>query len=194
MEENAFSEQKGNFSQQIKNILAKIGLEIAGFALLTDISEAHLYALSNGNKDLTDSIADKIADPLKLKSVKLLLPNYEIPDSIADAPAVKKFYKTYGIGNPEYFTNTKALRKNAFFIDQELIQQNVFSEPLAAGDVRIKCAKLGVHMTSKEASQHLSYFAIKKKLKKEKVKMRKKNGEISDREIYVYSNNSHEDQ
>lgn len=174
----------------MKQILDNTGLEIAGLALLTEISESHLYALANGNKDMTDGIAEKIAIPLNLKSDKLLLPAYKIPKSIVNAPEVKNFYRTYKHGNPEYFSSTKALRKNAYFIDEKLIRQNVFQERLAAGDVREKCEKLGLKMSSKEVSQYLTYFAIKKKLKKEKVRMLKKDGQMSDREIYVYSNNS----
>ncbi|MET1055517.1 MAG: helix-turn-helix transcriptional regulator [Pedobacter sp.] len=186
MEENTDLNKKEGFSNRINHIMNTIGLEIAGFAELTGISESHIYALSNGTKGLTTEIAEKIAVPLKIRKTQILNPAYLISDSIRNAPAVKKFHNTFKKGNPEYFTETKAARKSSYFIEQELLPTDLFKEEVYGWQVRDACAERGINLSSKQVSQNLNYLVETKKLRSEKRKLKKKNGEMADREVYVY--------
>jgi hypothetical protein len=189
MEENNDSITKASLKERINYIMDTVGLEIAGFSELTKISESHLYALSNGTKSLTKVTAEKIAFPLKLKSTQILNLNYVISDSIRNAPAIKKFYHTFKKGNPEYFRDTKAARKSSYFIEQELMPSGLFNEPVYVWQVKEACVESGMDYSSKEISQKLSYLVKTNKLKSEKRKLKKKNGDTADREVFVYYSN-----
>lgn len=186
MEENTDLSTKGDLNDRVRHIMDLVGLEIAGFAELTNISESHLYALINGTKSLTQETAAKIAAAIKLRAAQILNPDYIISAAIRNAPAVKKFHSSYKKGNPEYFTETKASRKNAYFIEHELIPRGVFSEPVYGWQVRNACAQLGIDLSSKQVSQHLNYLVETQKLKSEMRELKKKNGEMAERKVHVY--------
>jgi transcriptional regulator with XRE-family HTH domain len=190
MEENTDLHHESGFKDRINHIMKIVGLEIAGFAELTNVSESHIYALSNGTKILTPETAKKIAHALKIKSAQLLSSNYVIKEAIRNAPAVKKFYETFKKGNPEYFTETKSARKSSYFIEHELLPSGVFNEPKYGWQIREACAELGVDLSSKQVAQKLNYLVETKKLKSEKRKLKRKNGETVDREVYVYYRDS----
>lgn len=186
MEEKTDSYLQNDFKDRINQIMDMVGLEIAGFAELTKVSESHIYALSNGSKKLTAEIAKKIADALKIKSTQLLNPSYILSANIRKALPVKKFYDTFKKGNPEYFTETKAARKSSYFILQELVPAGIFKEPKYGWQIRAACAERGLDLSSKQVSQTLNYMVEIAKLKSEKRKLKRKNGETMDREVYVY--------
>jgi len=189
MEENDDSVAKETLQKRINHIMEAVGLEVAGFSELTKISESHLYALSNGTKNLTTDMAGKIASPLKLKANQILNVDYLISDSIKNAPAVKKFYATFKKGNPEYFKETKAARKNSYFIEKNLVTREIFNEPVYVWQIKKVCDEIGLDISSKELAQQLDYMAKTNKIKSEKRKLKKKNGEMSEREVWVYFKN-----
>lgn len=192
MEDNNTTAYQAGIKDRINDIMDILGMEVPGFSQFTGISTSHLYALSNGTKGLTIRTADKIAKRIGLTSAQLLKLDYIIPNSIRKSDSVKNFFDKYP-DNPEYFKETKASRKASYFVEHNLIATGFFDNRVSISQIREACAALGQDFSSKQLSQVADYLAQTKKLKKEKVFMKKKkNGELGVREIPVYSLGVHE--
>ncbi|QNK64137.1 hypothetical protein H7F33_06525 [Pedobacter sp. PAMC26386] len=178
------------YNTAIKERLLKImeiaGLEISGLAEFTKISDSHLYALLNGTRNITGETADKIGTGFKLQGAQILNLNFEITSQIRKAPLLLEFYESY-LGNPEYFTETKAERKDAYYIEHKLVPSSLFEKSVYVWEVKEACKEDNKDFTSKEISQKLNYLVQKNKLKSAKRKLKKKDGEDGNREVLVYS-------
>jgi len=186
MEDDSTTAYQVGIKDRINYIMDILGMEIPGFSQFTGVSNSHIYALSNGTKGLTIRTADKIAKRIGLTSAQLLKLDYVIPDSIRKSDSVNNFYDKYP-DNPEYFKETKVSRKVSYFIEHKLMTTKLFDTRVSISQIREACIALGQDFSSKQLSQVVDYLALTKKLKKEKVLMRKKNGELGVREIPVYS-------
>ena len=161
------------------------GLEIPGFSEFTQISESHVYALINGTRSITEEVANKIAFLLRIKSWQIMNPDAALPESIRKAPSLKKFYAEYK-SNPEYFKATKSDRKASYFIENDLLKGALFKEPVYVWQVKEVCQQNNKDYSSKQISQTLNYLVAMNKLKSEKRKLKRKNGEFANRDVLVY--------
>lgn len=186
MEDDNTTAYQAGIKDRINYIMDILGMEIPGFSQFTGISHSHIYAITNGTKGLTIRTADKIAKLIGLTSAQLLKLDYVIPASIRKSDSVKNFYDRYP-DNPEYFKETKVSRKVSYFFQHKLMAIGVFDNQVSISQIREACIALGQDFSSKQLSQVADYLAQTRKLKKEKVLMRKKNGELGVREIPVYS-------
>lgn len=143
------------------------GLEIAGFAEFTNISESHLYALLNGNREITQEICEKIADKFEIPSSKLFNVRYKLTDELKNTTLLKRFYAEEKQAK-SYFLQTKVDRKPSIFIERELYDTGFFDKQVTVSEVRKACLKRKRNYTSKQISQILTYMVDQKFLRKKK--------------------------
>jgi len=180
-------------NQRIRLIMELAGLELPGLAELTGISESHLYAILNGNRNLTGPQADKIGKPFGLKGWKILRLDYPIPASLKQSAKLLDFYRE-NEGNSVYFTHRQDERRASYFIEHELIRANLVNEPRYVWEIREMCREAGRDYKSKNLSQNLFYLAEKGKLVKEKRPLKRRDGSYaSHRQTYVFYRPSQED-
>lgn len=171
---------------RINHLMDISGLELSGFADFTGVSESHLYAIINGTKSLTDSTAQKIAQPFNLLKDQLINPNYKLTKKLSKSQALIQFY-TENKGVHKYFVTTKIDRKIAYYIECEVLKSKKFKRPFYVADVRDYCLKAGRDLSSKRVAQVLNYLVDKKILKKEKASYVLKNGELGKRMVDKFS-------
>lgn len=184
MDDKNTSDYNSTIRARLLRIMEIAGLERAGLAEFTKISDSHLYALLNGTRNITGETADKIGAGFKLQGSQILNLNFEIPAQLRKSAALLEFYELYA-DNPEYFIETKAAMKNSYYLDR-MIETPLFKKSVYVWQVREACKEDNQDMSSKEISQKLNYLADKKKLIVTKKKMKKKNGQEGKREVLVY--------
>ena len=173
-------------SLRIKTILALSGLEIAGFAEFTNISESHLYAIINGTRNLTRYSANKIAQRFNIKVSQLLNPKFEITSEIGNSKFLTKFYEEYKLV-PGFFQKTRNDRKKSHYIETELLKNHFFYTPASVADVKAACDDAGKKYNSKQISQILNYLVSTKKLEKRKIPVKLKSAKSGKRVISIFS-------
>jgi len=173
-------------SLRIKTILSLSGLEISGFAELTNISESHLYAIINGTRKLTRYSANKIAQRFNIKVSQLLNPKFEITSEIGNSKLLAKFYDEYKLV-PGFFQKTRNERKKSHYIESELLKNHFFDSPVSVSDVKAACDEAGKKYNSKQISQILNYLVSTKKLEKGKMPVKLKSAKSGTRIISVFS-------
>lgn len=179
------SSSSNTFTERLERLMNLSGLEIAGFAEFTGVSESHIYALLNGTRELTIEIADKIALGFNFKGWQLLKLDYKLTNTVRKAPILLKFYKE-NKGVHDYFITTRDDRKAAYFIENELLISDLFDKPVYVWEVREACAASGRKYTSKRVSQILNYLVSTKKLKSKKKPIKLKNGAVGTRIVDVF--------
>ena len=170
---------------RIRKILEFAGLEIAGMAELTGVSQSHIYAILNGRRALQEDVADRLGFKLKLSAWQILNLDYEITESIRKSALLNKFYNEHK-GNPEYFTDTILERKDSYYVEQTLIPAGFFDNPVYVWEIREALSRYGREFSSKQVSRIVNYLAATGKLMSEKRPIKKKNGEYGIREVPVY--------
>jgi plasmid maintenance system antidote protein VapI len=185
MDDQNTSDYNKAIRTRLLRIMEIAGLERTGLAEFTKISDSHLYALLNGTRNITGEIADKIGAGFKLHGAQILNLNFEIPAQIRKSAALLEFYELYS-GNPEFFIETKATMKDAYYIEHTLLYSSLFEKSVYVWQVKEACKEDKKNLTSKQISQKLNYLVQKKKLIATKRKLKKKNGEDGDREVLVY--------
>ncbi len=174
-------------ARRIRQLMEFAGLELAGLAEFTGVSESHLYAVLNGHRKLTGPVAGKIGVRFGLKDRGILRLDYTIPPTIRQAPALIEFYKD-NAGTRAYFTDTLNDGKASYFIEFGLIEADLVNEPKYVWEIREMCRDAGRVYTSKKLSQSLLYFSEKKKLVKEKRPLKRRDGTYAaNRKVYVFS-------
>lgn len=170
---------------RIQLIMEILGLEVAGFEMLTGVSASHLYAILNGNRRLTIDVANQIGEKIGFDGWKILHVSYEIPSSIRQHPNVSRFYKEYS-SVPDYFIDTRDERKKSFFIKQLAITTDFFNEERYVWEVKDKAKEVNRKFTSKELSQILKNLFDNSVLNRKKRQYRSKDGNILERLVWVY--------
>jgi plasmid maintenance system antidote protein VapI len=179
------SEYAKAISERIKKIMVLSGLEIAGFAEFTSVSESHIYAIVNGTRDLTGDVADKIGIGFNLKGWQILKLNYQITSRIKKSKLLNNFIdenKTV----PGYFIQTRNKRKDSNFIEFDLLNDDLFNDHVYVWEVRNACLSRDKKYTSKRISQILNYLVTKRKLKSEKRPIKLKNGGYGTRMVDTF--------
>lgn len=176
-----------SISERILIIMNNSGLTIAGFSEITKISESHLYALINGNRDLTGSVADKLGKPFNLKGSQILRLDYKIPINFNRSLELINFKRVF-VDNFEYFITTKNSSKASYYIEYELLNSEVFNQPVYLWEVILELEKFGKQYTSKELSQILHYLVTTGKLRSKKAPIKLKGGGYGTRMVEVYFN------
>lgn len=184
--------QKGNnrdykekVSQRVQTLMDLAGLEVAGFADYLSISESHLYAILNGTRDLTEDIADKIGTAFGLKGSQVLRINSRIPKKIKKSELLNKFCDE-NKNVDSYFTKTRGERKDSHFIENDLINSDIFNSPIYIWELKEYCQTLGKNYSSKRLSQILNYMVDTKKLRSKKRPLKRRNGEYGKRLVDVF--------
>ncbi len=178
---------KDELGLRIRLIMELAGLELAGLAEFTGVSESHLYAILNGGRKLTGPLADKIGEKFGLKGWKILQLDYTISANIRQAPALTEFYRD-NMGTKAYFIDTLDDGNASYFIEFGLIEANLVNEPKYVWEIREMCRQAGREYKSKNLSQYLLYLSEKGKLVKEKRPLKRRDGTYADnREVYVFS-------
>lgn len=161
------------------------GLEISGFAEYIEVSESHIYAILNGNRELTSDIADKIARGFNIDGSDLLRSGANFTKANIDKKKLENFYSE-NKGVSDYFASTKAERKVALYIESHVLSSGLFSAPVTVAQVRKYCIENGKALPSKRISQILKYLVAQKKLKRAKKPMQLKSGKLGNRLIDYY--------
>ncbi|MGV3530567.1 MAG: helix-turn-helix transcriptional regulator [Flavisolibacter sp.] len=171
--------------ERVETVIKFSGLEISGFAEYTGISESHLYAILNGNREISASIADRIAGSFGMKTWHLMKLDVDISKKMKRTTELNKFY-IENKGVEDYFTRSKTAAKASSYIEKVLLPSGFFKSPVYISDVREKCAEAGKKLSSKRVSQILNYLVDTGKLKKKKRRIRLKNGEFGKRIVDVF--------
>jgi len=174
-----------SISERILLIMKNSGLTIAGFSEITKVSESHIYALVNGNRELTGAIADKLGMPFNLKGWQLLKLDYKIPSNFNRSIVLINFKKEFN-QNFEYFYKTKNSNKASYFIEYDFINSSLFDTPVFLWEIILELDRIGRLYASKDLSQILHYLVTKGKLKSEKHPMKLKGGGYGSRIVEVY--------
>ncbi len=161
------------------------GLELTGFAEYTGTSESHIYALLNGTRELTNDVAEKLAENFNLNGSELLKSSFRITKKVIDKKKLEKFYKE-NKGVLAYFSSNIEERKVALFLENKLLNSDLFNSPVSVSEVRFACLEEGKELTSKRVSQILKYLVDKKKLKSKKKLIKLKSGKFGKRIIDYY--------
>jgi len=184
MENNEPSAYSIVIRKRLKLIMEIAGLEVAGFSEFTKVSVSHIYAISNGRKNLTAQTANKIAIGFKLNGWNILNPDFKITEAIK-SPALNKFYADHKEAT-DYFKETISERKDSYFFEHELIPTGIFDKPVYIWEVREACIALGRNLSSKQIAQMADYLAATNKLESENRPIKKKNGDLGERIVKVY--------
>lgn len=172
--------------ERILLIMQYSGLTIKGLEEITKVSDSHIYALLNGNKRITDSVAEKLSIPFNLKGAQLLNLDYEIPETIRKAPELIKFKKEYK-GNIEYFNETKNNSKSSYFIEYGFLHDAIFDDPVYLWEIIEKLEQhYQKYYKNKDLSQILHYLVVKNKLTSEKRPLKLKTGGYGQRIVDVF--------
>lgn len=171
-------------AERIRTIMQIAGLEILGISKLTGISDSHIYSLLNGRRNLTNEMAKIIGDSLEFDGMLIFKLNKEIP-SINKSLQLTKFKDLYK-HNAEYFIDTKIDRKGSAFIEYELLLTSFFEEPRYTWEVQVECKRLKKNYTSNQANRYLKYLVVKKLLKSEKRKIKRRNETFGERMVDVF--------
>lgn len=161
------------------------GLELVGFAEFVGISESHLYAILNKTRELTEDVAERIGSAFGLSGGKILRANYRIPMYIKKSELLNKFYEQ-NKNVDSYFINTRSNRKEAYFIENDLLQSGIFNKPIYIWELKEHCDSLGKKYSSKRLSQILNYMVETKKLKSKKKRLKLRNGGYGLRLVDVF--------
>lgn len=164
-----------------------IGLEELGFAEFTGQSEGHIYAILNGNRNLSLSLAKLIGELLEFDGEKLFNLNYKIPERIKTASELNNFKTKYKL-NREYFLNTLINRKRSIYIEKKVIPNFPFNRPAYLSEIRNKINE-GIEIDpfdSNELSKILNYLVSQNKLSKSRDLIKKKNGELGTRKVDLF--------
>ena len=172
-------------SERLLQIMENSGLTINGFSEITKVSESHVYALINGNRDLTGSIAEKLGKPFRLKGWQILQLDYKIPADLSKSSDLTNFRKEFR-ANIEYFTKTKNNNKSSYYIEYELLTDPMFTQPIYLWEIIDELNKRDKKYNSKELSQILHYLISKGKLKNKKQVIKLKNGGFGTRIVDVF--------
>lgn len=170
---------------RLQLIMDYTGLEISGFSEFTGVSESHLYALLNGTKKLTGTIADKIGSKIGIPGWKILQLDYEISNTIRKHPELVKFYKTHK-DVKDYFTDSRDKRKQSYYLEYVLLNTNFFEKERYVWEVLDECEKVGRKYKSKDVSQTLNHLTKKGKMNKAKRQFRSRDGSFKNRMVYVF--------
>lgn len=171
--------------ERIKKIINLSGLELSGFAAFVHISDSHLYAILNGNREVTEDIAERIGSAFNIKGGKILRLNYKIPSRLKKSQELNNFYEE----NKEvrsYFVNTRSSRKGSYYIENELLQSGIFNKPVYVWEIKKYCESKGTIYTSKKLSQILDYMYKTNKLHRDKRPIKLRNGGYGEKKVYVY--------
>lgn len=182
-DENA--EYSKALGERIKLLMEIAGLELAGIAEFTKISDSHLYSLINGMRNLTGKTAEKLANSFGLEGWMLLNLNHKIPHSIRKSTKLLEFYANFQ-NVPEYFSATIDTRKASSFIENKLLKSNFLLDPKFIWEISIECSSNGYKYSSKQLSQILTYLVHKKVIKSEKRKIKLRNGKFGNRMVDVF--------
>jgi plasmid maintenance system antidote protein VapI len=176
---------KETIGERVQRLMDLAELEIDGFAEYLSISPSHLYAILNGNRDLTVDIADKVGSAFDLKGSQILRINYRIPKRIKKSESLNKFYEE-NKNVESYFIKTRGERKDSYYIEHDLFNSNLFDSPIYIWELKEYCQKAGKNYTSKRLSQILNYMVDRKKLKKKKRPLKLRNGKYGKRKVDVF--------
>ncbi|MET0572775.1 MAG: helix-turn-helix transcriptional regulator [Pedobacter agri] len=185
MAKNENAEYSKALGERIKMLMETAGLELAGVAEFTQISDSHLYSLINGTRNLTGKTAEKLANSFGLEGWMLLNLNYKIPHSIRKSTKLLEFYANFK-NVREYFSETLDTRKASSFIEKKLLKSNFLSAPKFIWEINAECSSKGYAYSSKQLSQILTYLVHKGVIKSEKRPIKLRNGEFGKRMVDVF--------
>ena len=171
--------------ERIKFLMEITGLELAGIAEFTKISDSHLYSLINGTRNLTGKTAERLANSFGLEGWMLLNLNHKIPHSIRKSTKLLEFYEDFK-NIPEYFSSTIDTRKASLFVEKKLLKGIFFSVPKFIWEINAECDSMGYKYTSKQLSQILTYLVHKGIVKSEKRPIKLRNGQPGKRLVDVF--------
>jgi len=177
-----YSDLVGN---RIKSLIELLGLEIAGFAVFTKISESHIYAIINGNRKLTGEVADQMTKDLPINGWQLLQLDYEITSTVKNSRVLKDFYKNYS-NNSEYFIDNRTTRKSSQRISDLIKKDATFKNEQYVWEIREYLKQHKINPTSKELAQILKYLVVKGELQSKKAPLKLRNGLYGERMVDVY--------
>jgi plasmid maintenance system antidote protein VapI len=172
-------------SERVLLLLKNSGLTITGLSEITNISESHIYALINGNRTLTETIANQLGRPFKLQGWQLIRLDYEIPNNFDKVANLINFRKEF-TGNFEYFSETKNNTKTSYFIEYEFLKYPIFNQPVYLWEIIENLNSIEKQYPSKELSQILHYLVTKNKLVSEKRPLKLRNGGFGSRIVDVF--------
>jgi plasmid maintenance system antidote protein VapI len=172
-------------AKRIKKIIELSGLELIGFATFVNISESHLYAILNGNREVTEDIAERIGSAFNLNGGKILRLNYKIPKGLKKSQRLNNFYEDNKEVN-SYFVGTRSERKDAYYIENDLLRSHIFDKPIYVWELREYCESKGKKYTSKRLSQILDYLVKTKKLQHDKRAIKLRDGGYGTKKVYAY--------
>jgi len=182
-DENA--EYSKALGERIKILMEIAGLELAGMAEFTKISDSHLYSLINGTRNLTGKTAEKLANSFGLEGWMLLNLNYKIPQSIRKSTKLLEFYANFK-NVPEYFAETIDARKASAYIEKKLLKSGFLSTPKFIWEINAECNAKGYRYSSKQLSQILTYLVNKGVINSEKRSIKLRNGKFGKRMVDVF--------
>lgn len=167
---------------RLEELIKLTGLSIMGFGAFMDLEseDKYIYAILNGNKNLTDKFIEKIEKFFSLKEGEFL----NIDDEIKQA-RIKKAISKFAEKNsksPEYF-NTE---EEYITVINGLISQGYFSEKRTTSEIISKCRELGYSYSSNDLSYKLVNLVTQNILKAEKTTMILKSGKNGTRPINHY--------
>lgn len=171
--------------KRIQKIIEMSGLELSGFAVFVHISESHLYAILNGNREVTEDVAERIGAAFNIKGGKILRLNYKIPSKLKKSNELNNFYEQ-NRNISSYFVDTRSARKDSYYIENELLQSGVFDEPIYIWEIRNYCESKGKKYSSKRLSQILEYMYKTNRLRRDKRPIKLRNGGYGKKKVYVY--------
>lgn len=175
-------------AERLKEILALIGLEIAGFAQLINRSPAHIYGILNSQRDLSKSLGREIGDKVGFDGNIIFKLNTPIPKSIATTEQMIAFRTKYK-DSPEFFTETRKDRSIDYFIQFELIPSGFFTEGYKyVNEIRRFCNDVPYKKgySSDQLSKGLKYAVSKGLLNSKKEFIKKHNGNLGERLVDVF--------
>jgi len=166
--------------ERIESLMKLSTLNTYFFAEFINISEPHMYAILNGNRNVSTATIDKIKSSFPFKKGEFILLSRKIDKRNIDFTILNKFK----VENKERIETDKKLSE---LIESELlIKSKLFDAHVSTNRVRQELKEIGKNYDSKRISQTLDYFVIRGLLKKQKERMKLKNGKLGVRHIYVY--------
>lgn len=185
MAKNENAEYSKALGERIKMLMEIAGLELAGIAEFTKISDSHLYSLINGTRNLTGKTAEKLANSFGLEGWMLLNLNHKIPQSIRKSTKLLEFYANFKNVH-EYFSENLDTRKASSFIEKKLLNSNFLLVPKFIWEISAECSSTGHKYSSKQLSQILTYLVHKQLIKSEKRPIKLRNGKFGKRMVDVF--------
>lgn len=167
-------------SQRISELIDISGLSISAFADFIHISESHLYAILNGNRNVAPATLDKIKEALPFKVGDFTLLSRKISKRNIDFTNLNNF-------KDENKFRLKQESDLSLVIENELMKNgSLFKNSVTTGQIRLYLKQAGKTFSSKMVSQKLEYLVIQGRLNKKQEAMKLKNGEIGKRQINYY--------